>query len=611
MNKNRKYIIASVIIIAGIIYLVKLFSIQVLDSTYKLAAENNIIQKIIEYPYRGLIYDRNGKLLVFNSPVYDLMVIPKEVKVAYTLDFCNLFQISKEDFMSKIKAAKKFSYVQPSVFIKQISNQEFAGIQDHLIEYEGFYIQARTVRAYPHKNLANTLGYLGEISGEQLQQSGKENYRPGDYIGISGLEYQYEDSLRGRSGVRWIIVDVKGVEKGSFKEGLYDTLYVAGKDLITTLDFELQQYAEKLMVNKIGSIVAIEPSNGEILTIVSKPAYDPNLLTGRIFPKNFALLEKDTLAPLFNRPIMAMYPPGSIFKIVQALIGLQEGAIHPNTWFSCNPNILNCHQHPSPNNLYGGIKYSCNPYFFNVFRKIINQKRSDNIYQGAATGLNKWREHILSFGFGEKLGVDLLDEKKGLIPSVEDYNKIYGKGHWLFSTIYSLSIGQGEILITPVQMTNIAVIVANKGHYYTPHLINAIGKKSSKDNSINSNISKLTQQYLVKHKTTIDSQYFDIVTNAMEAALSGTAWRAVHKDIAICGKTGTVENPHGEDHSMFIAFAPKEDPKIAISVVIENAGFGGKWAAPIASLIIEKYLNDTISRGWLEKYVLEGNFLPQ
>ena len=598
MNNSRKNIIQGFLILTGLVFLIKLFYLQVVDSTYAKVAENNIILTVIEYPYRGLIYDRNKNLLVYNSPQYDIEVIPNEVSVTDTSAFCHVFGITKKEFISKIDRAKGYSYVKPSIFIKQVTNLEFASLQNHIIDYPGFQIRARTVRAYTEPVLANSLGFIGEINKKELEQDTLGYYKQGDYIGKSGIESSYEQYLRGKRGVRYKIKNVRGVEKGSFENGKFDTLAVAGEILYSTIDLDLQLYAEKLLEGKVGSIVAIEPSSGEILTMVSRPSYDPGYFTGRKFSEKFAEVASDTSKPLFNRPIMAMYSPGSIFKTLQALIGLQEKVIDPNESIYLDGSLIGDHAPPGYYDLNKAIKISSNNYFFTAFRKIINQKLDENTFIDSRIGLDKWKNHVVNFGLGHPLGVDIPNEKGGLIPGSDYYDNIYSRNRWKFSTIASLSIGQGEMLFSPLQMANLATILANRGYFYTPHIIKEIEGRPG-----------YNKNFLTKRDSGIDSVHFPLVIDAMEEALHGTAWRAIIPGIAICGKTGTVENPHGEDHSVFMAFAPKDDPKIAISVYVENSGWGGRAAASTASLVIEKYLKGEISKKWLEDYVLKGDFL--
>jgi penicillin-binding protein 2 len=602
MNEGRKEILQVVFVLTGILFLVKLFFIQILDDRYAQLAASNSIMKEIEYPFRGLIYDRNKDLLVYNSPEYDLLIIAKEVKELDSARFCDVFGISQNQLRQliiELKGRKEYSPYKPTVFIKQLSNYDFAKIQEHLDEFTGFYIQPRTSRAYATHTLANTLGYVSEITKNQLDRDTSKLYRQGDYIGQSGIEGYYEQVLRGQRGIHYKLRNVKGIEKGPFKNGEFDTLSVPGHNLITTIDLDLQAYGEFLMKGKVGSVVALEPATGEILSMVSGPSYDPAMLTGRKFSSNFSLVSSDTTKPLFTRPLMAMYPPGSIFKIIQTLIGLQEGVLTYETKFPCDKSLVNCHNHPNPVKLHGAIQYSCNPYFHQAFRKIINQNKSTSTFIDSRIGLDNWRTYTRRFGLGEKLGVDLPGEKGGQMPTSALYNRIYGEGRWKFSTIYSLSIGQGEMLVTPLQMANIAAIMANKGYFYTPHLVKDIGG------------GEINPRYKTKRETGIDSVYFTFVRDAMSDAIYGTASRAIIPGITLCGKTGTAQNPHGEDHSVFMAFAPKENPQIAIAVYVENAGWGGRAAASIASLMIEKYLTGEVKRKHLEEYVLRGEFLDR
>jgi penicillin-binding protein 2 len=599
MPSSKSYVIKGLIIFSGLLLISKLFFIQVLSAGYRLAAEKNIVQRVTVPPYRGVIYDRNGEFLVYNVPIYDLLVTPKAIKNLDTLAFCQDFDISLAEFNKCLEKAKSYSYVKSSVLIKNIDHLALAKIQDRLGEYRGFTIQARIVRSYPkNMTLANTLGYLGEISAAQLEADTSHYYNRADLIGIHGLEKYYEPVLRGKRGYRYVITDARGQDKGSFKDGALDILPISGKDLTTTVDQGLQQYGEKLMQGKLGSIVAIQPSTGEILAMVSSPSYNPNSLIGRNFGAYFANLEKDSLAPLFNRPVMAMYPPGSIFKLVHTLIGLEEKLITPGTSFACNKNLVNCHPHPSPTNLHQAIQYSCNPYFFHVFKKIINQNLSKDIYEDTRIGLDKWLYYVKQFGLGKPLGIDIPNEKGGYLPDGGFYDARYGKGAWKASTIRSLDIGQGELLLTPLQMANLAAIIANKGYYYQPHLAKAI------------NNEPLNLEQFKKCEVAIDKAYFNFVINAMlDVVNNGIGWRARIKSIGVCGKTGTAENPHGADHAVFMGFAPVENPSIAIAVYVENAGWGPRSATAIAGLMIEKYLTGRVERKKLENYVLKGVFL--
>ena len=599
MRDQRPAVILLVIFLLSGILLVKLFAIQVLDDSFLKRAESNAIQRIVDHPYRGLVYDRSGKLMVFNNPIFDLMVVPREFHLKDTAKFCELFRISKEQLIEGYNSAKSYSKVKPSPLIKQLSNTDFARIQDFLVDYPGLFILTRSVRSYPSPTAAHALGYIGEISAGQLGRDTLSYYSQGDYVGLSGLEKYYEKELRGNKGVKYKMVNVRGMDKGPFKEGQYDTISIAGKNLTSTIDLDLQQFGELLMAGKTGSVVAIEPKTGEILAMISAPFYDPNQLTGAEFGKTYKVLNTDNSKPLFNRPIMATYPPGSIFKIVQSLIGLQEGVLTPNSTFACNKSLVACHNHPNPVNLFGAIRNSCNPYYHQAFRQIINREVSSNTFKDTEIGLNAWRKSVLKFGLGAPLGIDMSGEKGGDIPSSKLYDRIYGAGHWKYSTIYSLSIGQGEMQVTPLQMANLAAIFANKGYYYTPHLIKEVDGDSK----------KIPAKFQEKRFVGVDARHFDLIQEAMVEAIYGTAARAVMTDLVIAGKTGTAQNPHGEDHSVFIAFAPKDNPKIAIAVYVENAGWGGRAAASTASLMIEKYIRKTISRPELQDYVIAGNFI--
>lgn len=590
MLEQRKYIIQIIIVGIGVIYLLKLLWLQIVDDTFKDEALQNSIQRITVYPYRGVIFDRNGKMLVSNTPVFDINVIPKDARIADTAAFCELFALPIEEVRARLKAARKYSKVKPSVFYPTLSTEDWARIQDKIVDYPGFYVQARSVRNYPYKCMANALGYIGEVSKERIELLGKDNYKSGDYIGISGIEEIYEKQLRGQRGVRYVMVDVKGAEKGAFKDGGFDTLSVAGENMTSTVDVELQAYGEKLMQGKTGSIVAIEPSTGEVLALISAPTYDPNLLVGKNFGKNYLDLSRNPYKPLYNRALQAMYPPGSTFKIVQSCIALQDHLIDSNRTLPCNKSLINCHNHPPTRGMRGAIQHSCNPYFYVVFNSMLQRGLSPNAYVDAAKGFDIWRDYVTSFNFGSRLGIDLPNEKPGRVPSHAFYDKVYGDNRWAFKTIFSLGIGQGELLVVPLQMANLAAIMANRGHYYIPHVVKKIGDKESVDS-----------MYRVKHFTKIDSKNFPTVDNGMFDVVDfGTAYRSHIPKIPYCGKTGTAQNPHGEDHSVFMAFAPRYNPKIAIAVYVENAGFGDKWAAPIASLMIEKYLCDSISKPRLE-----------
>jgi penicillin-binding protein 2 len=597
---DRKYVISAIFITLVVIYVIRLFYIQVIDKTFKLAADDNALRHKIEYPERGIIYDRKGKIMVYNEPAYDLMVIPKRVKSIDTADFCQMLEISKEEFIAKINKLKKqkFSSFKPEIFISDISLETSLPLQEKLIKFPGFFLQSRTLRKYPLKIAAHALGYVGEVDEKLIGEN--PYYRSGDNMGLSGLEKSYEIPLRGQRGVKIVMVDVYNREKGSFEGGIYDTASVLGKSLTSSIDAELQQYGEKLMQNKIGAIVAIEPSSGEVICMVSSPTYDPNLLVGRLKSKNYRKMLLDTLKPLYNRATMAKYPPGSTFKLVNALIGQHEGVINENTLFSCSRGFhfggltVGCHPHASPVNLRFSITTSCNSYYCNTFKNTIQK------YPKAAQGFNIWRNHVMSFGLGHKIPIDLPQESSGNVPTVKYYDRYHGAGRWNAITVISLAIGQGEMGVTPLQMANFCSIIANRGWYYPPHLVKRVDG------------GYLDTTYQKRRFTTVDKKYYEVVVESMRnVVLNGTGRIAQLDSVTICGKTGTAQNPHGKDHSIFIAFAPMYNPKIAIAVYVENAGFGATWAAPIASLMIEKYMRREVKRPEMEKRIVDANLLPK
>jgi penicillin-binding protein 2 len=598
---DRKYIIIGFFLLIGLFFLARLFYVQIMVDKYILSANNNVLRYVTQYPARGLVFDRNGKLLVYNEAAYDLMVIPRQVKDPDTLALCHLIGIHKAEFINRLQKARGYSPYRPSVFEAQITRDSYGFLEEKLFLFPGFYVQSRTLRKYTYPVAAHTFGYIGEAGPDIIDKN--PYYRPGDYIGISGIEKSYEEILRGKKGMKIRVYDVLNRDKGSFREGKYDTTSMAGTDLYASLDAELQQYGELLMTNKKGSIVAIEPRTGELLCVVSSPSYDPNLLAGNIRKKNYTLLLQDTVfMPLFNRALMAMYPPGSTFKLVDALIGQEEGVLTPSTRYGCpggfplgNGKKVGCHAHPSPLDLIGAIQISCNSYFCRVFKSIIDNKA----YSSTRQAYEKWRKEVMSFGFGKRLGIDIPGELNGNIPTPTYYDKYHGVNRWRSMTIISLGIGQGEIGITPIQLANLAALISNKGWYYSPHIIRAIGNKDS-----------LNSTYNTKHNVLVDPRYFDVVIEGMaDVVTGGTGTIAKIDSVTMCGKTGTAQNPHGKNHSIFIAFAPIENPKIAISVVCENAGYGAAWAAPIASLMIEKYLKRQVKRKELEERMINGNLI--
>lgn len=601
MLENRRFIIIAVFIFIGFVYMLRLLYLQVIDDSYSIESSSNSIKRIIETPFRGQIYDRYGKLIVYNTPVYDLMVTPYKVKVPDTLQFCRLLDIERTEFDSLVKAATAYSRVKPSLFIRQLSKEDFARIQDVMVDYSGFEFVKSSLRNYVSPTMANNLGYVSEITKKQLDKQDIPYYRQGDYIGQSGIEKQYEDELRGKRGIKFIMQNVSGVAKGSWKDGELDTTAVAGKNLYTGIDLDLQQYSDSLLVNKVGSVVAIEPKTGQILAISSAPTYDPSELSTRAFSKNYARLLRNPYMPLFNRPVMASYRPGSTFKLIQAVVALQEGVITPESGFSHAGSPIKCHNHMATSSLAKGVQTSCNPYFYYVFRRLIYDNDIKNTFKASEEGLKVWSEKVRKFGIGEKLGVDLPSERAGNLPTDEYYDKAYGKGRWKFSNIYSLSIGEGELLITPLKMANVAAIIANRGYYYTPHIVSGVGTPNNP-----------LPEYQVRHETGIDARHFETIIPGMVGAVeAGTVMGLARiKDVQIAGKTGTSQNKKGKDHSIFVAFAPADNPKIAIAVFVENAGFGGAHAAPIANLLIERYIKRKTENKALEQYVYSRNYLP-
>ncbi len=601
---ERRYTIAGIFIVIIIILVARLFYIQIIDNRYAIYASNNVRRQTIIFPARGPILDRNGKILVQNQTFYDIMVTPKQVKPFDTLEFCKLLGIDKAGFDKRWVKAMKYSPNLPSAFEKQLSGKSFASLQERLSEFPGFDYSPRYLRNYPDSIAAQFLGFIGEVSDKDIERSGGY-YHLGDYIGETGVEKSYESVLRGQRGVQNWLIDSKNKRKGRFANGLFDTAAIAGQRLKSSLDINIQQLGEQLMKNKLGSIVAIEPSTGEILCYVSSPTYDPNLMVGRQRGNNAASLYKNPYKPFFIRPIQAYYPPGSSFKPLSALIALQNGIITPETTYNCpgyywagNTKIRCTHVHGVVN-LSSAVSGSCNGYFSMVFQKIIDlygAKKTEQTF-------SQWRQNVNKFGLGNRLGLDMPNEGKGNLPTSAYYNKVYRPGGWRSSTVVSLAIGQGELEATPLQLANIECTIANHGFYYKPHLIKSIGAEEI-----------IKKEYTERNFVGIDSQYFEPVINGMQAVVDhGTAIQSKIPGIIMCGKTGTAQNPHGENHSVFVAYAPRENPKIAIAVVVENSGEGARWAAPIASFIVEKYLKGSISKresGITPAYFMNANKLP-
>ncbi|NOU47931.1 MAG: penicillin-binding protein 2 [Bacteroidales bacterium] len=601
MKKNlyatRQNIIIFIFMAVAVLFVGKLFYLQIINTSYKLSSQNNVLRYMTQFPARGKMFDRNGKVLVYNESAYDMMVTPKLVKQMDTLEFCRLLKIDRHNFLARFKKASAHSRHRASIFLEQVSKEDYAYIAEKLYHFPGFYFQARTLRKYPSPIAAHILGDVGEVNQKNIDDN--HYYKSGDYIGKSGMERHYEEAVRGKKGLKIVMVDVYNRAKGSFENGRYDTLPVAGKDLVLGLDAMLQQYGEELMRGKTGSVVAIDPTSGEILALVTSPGYDPNLLVGRVRGANYNKLLEQPEKPLINRAISGTYPPGSTFKLVNALVALHTGAITPSTQFSCqgkSSSPIKCtHSHQSPLPLAPAIENSCNSYFWNTFRNILYNHK----YHDLKDAYEDWQNLMFSFGFGKPFDTDIPFELPGNVPTRAYFDKVY-QGSWNAMTVRSLAIGQGEILLTPLQLANEVAIIGNKGFYYPPHLIRKIGDGDSIDPS-----------YTTKRYTGIDARHFDVVKNAMRDVFEGAHGTARYNKIEgidAGGKTGTVQNPHGEDHSLFIAFAPFDNPKIAISVVVENAGYGSQWAAPIATLMIEKYLTGDVKRKELEEKILTKNF---
>lgn len=592
---NRQYVIMGIFAVIGVVFLLKLFSLQVIDKSWEISAENNVLRFVTQYPARGKVFDRNGELLVYNEAVYDLMVVPSQAKNIDTLELCRLLDISKSTYIERFTKAAKYSRIKASVFVPQISKEDYAHIAEILYRFPGFFFQTRTLRHYPNAIAAQTLGDIGEVDSKLLEAD--PYYRMGDYVGKSGIEKFYEKELRGKKGMKVVMVDVHNREKGSYMDGLLDSLPVAGKDVYLGLDGPLQAYGEQLMQGKRGSIVAIDPKTGQILAFVSSPTYDPNLLVGRVRGEHYAQLLKDETKPLLNRAILGTYPPGSTFKMVNGLIALQSGSITPATQFHCSgpgSTPIRCtHFHGSSPDLANAIENSCNPYFYEAFKATINNPKFGNIKKG----YEYWYQMTGKLGLGHPFKTDIPFEKSGNIPTREFYDSVY---HYIWNsvTVRSLGIGQGEILVTPLQLANIAAIIANEGYYYPPHLIRAFGDSTA-----------IPENMTTRLETGIERRHFQVIKAGMRSVFEGahgTARGSKIPGVSAGGKTGTAQNPHGENHSIFIAFAPVEDPQIALSIIIENGGYGSTWAAPIASLMMEKYIKGYSERPQVEKRMMEG-----
>ncbi len=598
--RERRFVLLIAFGLLLFVFIVRLFYLQIVSRDYSATADKNVIKRNELVPTRGVVYDRNMRTYVTNSPIFELSIVPRDLAIPDTGVFLRYLKLDTVTFRRRVKTAVEYNKHKASVLEKQIDASQYTRLQEHLWATTGVTTVVRNTRNYLYPVGGNFLGYISEVNKKDIEK-GTGYYSQGDLIGASGLERHYESDLRGQKGVRNVMVDVHGREAGPFADGRFDTIPVKGRDIQISIDAELQLFGEALMRNKIGSIVAIEPATGEVLAFVSGPSFNPNLLTGAETSTNWKQLSGDTLKPLFNRPLMAMYPPGSIFKILNALAALEEGTATEHTYYNCgggfarNGGRPKCHMHPSPLNLSGAIQHSCNAYFAGMYLDMLHNPKFSS-FTGA---FSIWRDHMNKFGVGHRVGVDIPNEKSGALPSEQMYNKWYGAGRWFGMTIISNSIGQGELLMTPLQMANVVAMLANRGYYVQPHFL-----KSFVGNS------KQAVQHYDTIRTAINPQHFDVVVNAMEKVVTeGTGFMAAIPDVTVCGKTGTAENPHGEDHSVFFAFAPKDNPKIAIAVIVENAGWGGTWAAPMAGLMIEKYLKGEISDAYKLERILKADFV--
>lgn len=609
--EKRKYVIGAVALLIVLVYGLRLFQLQILSDDYKKNADSNAFYNKTLYPARGAIYDRNGNLMAFNQSSYDITVVPREIENLDTLDLCRTLNITRESFEKRMRDMKNkklnpgYSGYTHQVFMTQLSAEETGVFQEKLFKYSGFYVQRRSIRQYTYTSAAHALGDIGEISKNELEEN--DYYVPGDYIGKLGVEKSYEQYLRGEKGVEVLLRDAHGRIQGKYMNGEMDETPVSGKNLTLGMDIELQMLAELLMSNKMGSIVAIEPETGEILCLVSAPSYDPAIMVGRQRGANHLKLVNDPRKPLFNRAIMSATPPGSTFKTAQGLVFLQEGIIDRNTAFPCYNAFVygnlrvGCHGHGSPVPFIPAISTSCNAYFCWGLQRMIDNKKK---YGSPGNALNAWRDHMVAMGLGYPLGVDLPGEKRGLIPNAQYYDKVHGEGKWSALRIISIAIGQGEVLLTPIQIANLAATIGNRGYFITPHIV-----KEIEDNELDST-------YRERRYTHIDRKYYDYVAEGMRGAVIGSPYgstcrRANIPGIEVCGKTGTAQNI-GKDHSIFMGFAPMNNPKIALSVYVEHGGFGATWAVPIGALLIEKYLTGTIApeRAYLIDQIRDANLIP-
>lgn len=595
-NYRRRYVISGIAIVVVLVYIIRLFYLQIIDQSTKDQADNNALVKQTIYPSRGLIYDRNGELLVFNQPIYEITMVMREMGKDWdTTTFCQCLQISRTEFderIAEIKDKKKnrgYSRWTPQVFMSQLKKEDIATLQESKFFFPGIQIQKRTLRDYTYKAAAHVLGSVGEVNQNDIDRDAY--YARGDYSGRDGLERTYEQQLRGEKGVEVLMRDSRGRMQGSYQNGALDKTAKAGTDLYTTLDIQLQLLAEELLAGKIGSAVAIEPKTGEILALVSNPSWNPKVLVGKERSKNYNQLLKDPTKPLMNRATQATYPPGSTFKTIQALVCLEQGAITPNTLYPCSgpqSTPIKCtHHHGSPVALDKAIEQSCNPYFWCAYRDLLQKDGYGKDNADFRHRYELWRDAVMEFGLGQRFkDTDLSEQSAGKVPNIKEYDRTYGPTGWKAITIRSLSIGQGEILVTPLQLANQAATIANEGYFITPHL--------------NKNDSMLTH----RHEIGIKQKWFAEVKEGMHRVMQyGTGrWYPI-EGISQAGKTGTAQNPHGKDHAIFIGFAPVEDPQIAVAVVVENAGYGATWACPVASMMMEQYLTGQVQRKDLRKKI--------
>lgn len=607
--EKRKYVIGGFIVVVVAIYLCKLFDLQILDDKYSEIAVSNARSTKVTHPSRGQIYDRNGNLVVYNEPAYDLVLVPKDVQEFDTTTMCKILQLKRSDFellwknMSDPKKNKNYSATTPQPLVQNLDSTTYGRLQEILYRFPGFDISQRIIRRYNYVAAANVLGDIREVNAEDIERDSDNYYMPGDYTGDLGVEKSYEKYLRGVKGKEILIRDARGKIKGRYNDGKDDVQPVAGKDLQLSIDIELQQFGEKIMRGKRGAIVAIEPKTGEVLALVTSPCYDPALLVGKDRGKNYAKLVSDPSKPLFDRAIMAAYPPGSTFKPSQGLIFMQEGITNLSTSYPCYRGYINkglkvgCHGHGSPISLQPALATSCNGYFcWGLYYMLKNHK-----YENLDSAFTVWKNYMVEMGYGYKLNIDLPAESRGFIPNAKFYNEHLGEGKWGANTVISIAIGQGEIMATPLQIANLSATIANRGYYFTPHVV-----KQIRDVGI-------SKEYTQQHRPHINREYYENVVTGMRMAVTGGTCKGANlPGLDVCGKTGTVQNPHGRDHSVFMGFAPKEDPKIAICVYVENAGFGAQVAVPLGAMVLERYLRgesdeiETRASKWSDKWLEES-----